>query len=58
MSNFNEIFRDLRKNKGALIGLLIIFFFIILAFFGPIMAPYSESELSPHLLSDPFWGQK
>lgn len=57
-NNIAEIFRDLKKNKGALIGLVIIIFFVFLAFFGPMLSPYSESELSQHLLKDPFWGSK
>ena len=56
--NFSEVFYELKKNKGALIGLFIILFFITLAILGPLLAPFTEAELSEHLLSDPFWGNK
>ncbi len=56
--NLNEVIKDLRKNKGASLSLVVISFFIFLAFFGPIIAPFSESELSENLLKDPFWGDK
>lgn len=56
--NLSEIFYELKKNKGALIGLIIILFFILLALLGPMLSPFSESELSEHLLSDPLWGEK
>ena len=58
IQNYREIFFELKKNKGALIGLIIIGVFFTLAIFGPMLAPFSESELSEHLLKDPFWGTK
>lgn len=56
--NVGEVFFELKKNKGALVGLSIISFFTLLAITGPLIAPFSESELSTHLLVDPFWGEK
>ena len=56
--NLSEVFNELKKNKGALIGLIIILFFITLSILGPLLAPFTEAELSEHLLSDPFWGEK
>lgn len=56
--NLGEVFNELKKNKGALIGLIIILFFITLSILGPLLAPFTESELSEHLLRDPFWGEK
>lgn len=58
IQNSKEIFFELKKNRGALLGLFIIAFFVVLAVLGPVLAPFSESELSEHLLRDPFWGAK
>lgn len=56
MANFIlETFYDLKKNKGALIGLIVALFFLILAIFGPVISPYTESELTKNLLKGPIW---
>ena len=57
-AQIQEIFKDLKKNKGALIGLYTVGLFFILSLFALFIAPYSESELTSNLLQDPFWGKK
>ena len=57
-AQIQEIFKDLKKNKGALIGLYTVGLFFVLSLVGPFIAPYSESELTSNLLQDPFWGKK
>ncbi|MBS1971975.1 MAG: ABC transporter permease [Bdellovibrionales bacterium] len=41
----NELSRDIRKNKGAFAGLLLILFFILLALFAPFLSPYQPDQV-------------
>ena len=49
------LWSELSQNKGALIGLFICVLFLLLATFGPILSPFSPSELSSNLRLTPFW---
>lgn len=40
-------FQVLLKQKLALIGLIIIVFFLLMAIFGPLIAPYTPTEMDP-----------
>lgn len=42
---FKELTLDLRKNKGAFAGLLLILFFMVLAFFAPVIAPFAPDQV-------------
>jgi peptide/nickel transport system permease protein/dipeptide transport system permease protein len=42
---FNELSKDIRKNKGAFAGLLLILLFIIMAIFAPLLTPYSPDQV-------------
>lgn len=44
-SVLKEFWHDFSKNKGAVLGLLLIIFFILVAVFAPLLAPHSPSEL-------------
>ena len=52
---FKIFWDELTSNKGATIGLGICLFFIFAAFFGPILSPYSPSEMTENLRFPPFW---
>ena len=54
ISNF---VKDLKENRGALIGLFVCVFFLGISIFGPLIAPFSPSELSENLTLGPFWTQ-
>jgi dipeptide transport system permease protein len=41
---FKELWRDFRRNRGAVIGLAVVIFLIFLALFADVIAPYSPSE--------------
>ena len=51
ISNF---VKDLKENRGALIGLFVCVFFLGISIFGPLIAPFSPSELSENLTLGPF----
>lgn len=42
---FRDLWKDIRKNKGALTGFLFILFFLILGILAPWIAPYSPEEV-------------
>lgn len=42
---FSELWKDIRKNKGAFFGLLLILFFILLALLAPLLSPYSPDQV-------------
>lgn len=44
-SLWTDAWRRLAKNKGALIGLIIVVLFILMASLAPLFAPYGESEV-------------
>jgi len=53
VSPWLDAWRSFRKNKLALIGAIIVIFFIVLAIFAPVIAPYGfkEQVLSKRLLA-------
>lgn len=53
-----SLWRKLKKNKGALIGLGFIMTFVVTAIFAPWIANYDPSMLNPqHLRLPPFWAE-
>lgn len=42
--NAKSVMRKLKKNKSAVIGAILILFFIVVAIIGPFIAPYSPTE--------------
>ncbi|KYG29158.1 ABC transporter permease [Alkalihalobacillus trypoxylicola] len=44
LESWKTFFKKLRKNKGAMIGGILILVFIIIALIGPHFAPYTQSE--------------
>lgn len=42
--NAKSVMRKLKKNKSAVIGAILILFFIVVAIIGPFLAPYSPTE--------------
>ncbi len=53
VSPWLEAWRSFRKNKLAVLGMIIVLFFIVLAIFAPVIAPYGfkEQMLSKRLLA-------
>jgi peptide/nickel transport system permease protein/dipeptide transport system permease protein len=50
---WSQAWRRFKRNKGALIGLSIISFFVFLALFAPLLAPHAPSELNQGMLRLP-----
>ena len=50
---FIEFFKELKKNRGAVLGLCLILFFSLIALFAPLIAPHSPSELFDNALRLP-----
>ena len=46
-SPFAELWRDFRRNRGAVIGLVVIAALVLLALFADVIAPYSPKEQFP-----------
>ena len=46
------LFRQLRRNPGALFGLFVIGFFFFVAIFAPLLAPYDPREQNLELIAD------
>ena len=46
-SPFTELWRDFRRNRGALIGLAVIVALVLCALFADVIAPYSPKEQYP-----------
>lgn len=42
---FSELFFELRKNRGAMIGIVIIFISVIVAILAPVIAPHNPTEI-------------
>jgi peptide/nickel transport system permease protein/dipeptide transport system permease protein len=42
---FSELRKDIQKNRGAFIGLLLILFFIFLAVFARLLSPYTPNQV-------------
>ncbi|MFT6071212.1 MAG: ABC-type dipeptide/oligopeptide/nickel transport system permease subunit [Bacteriovoracaceae bacterium] len=55
-SILKEFWSDFSKNRGAVLGLLIIVLFILIAFFAPLLAPHAPTELfGDALRAGPVW---
>lgn len=50
---FNELYFELKKNRGAMIGIVFIFISVIIALFAPILAPHNPSVVFPDALRLP-----
>lgn len=50
---FNELYFELKKNRGAMIGVVIIFLSVIIALFAPLIAPHNPTEVFPDALRLP-----
>jgi ABC-type dipeptide/oligopeptide/nickel transport system permease subunit len=50
---FSELYFELKKNRGAMIGIVIILLSLIIAFFAPIVAPHNPAEIFPDALRLP-----
>lgn len=56
---FNHSFQRLFKNTGALIGLCLIVFFIILGLFASLISPYDPTQIhADSLRVPPFWHEQ
>ena len=52
-----DFWQDFKKNRGAVIGLIVILLFTFIAIFGNFLAPFSPSELFDNLREPPLWKQ-
>lgn len=43
-STFSVVLRRIRKNKGGVVGLFIVLFYVIVSIFGPMLSPYDPNE--------------
>lgn len=51
-----EFWQSFSENRGAVIGLVVFFAFLLLALFAPLIAPYAPHEqFRDHLLQPPMW---
>lgn len=53
MSFYKDLWNELRKNKGALLGLGVISFFIFISIFAPLLAPQSPFDIQDGALRLP-----
>ena len=56
-NRFKNFWDELTSNKGATLGLGICMFFIIAALLGPILSPFSPSEMTENLRFPPLWSK-
>jgi ABC-type dipeptide/oligopeptide/nickel transport system permease subunit len=50
---FSELYFELKKNRGAMIGIVIIIISLFIAFLAPILAPHNPTEVFPDALRLP-----
>jgi ABC-type dipeptide/oligopeptide/nickel transport system permease subunit len=50
---FSELYFELKKNRGAMIGIVIIIIILFIAFLAPILAPHNPTEVFPDALRLP-----
>lgn len=52
-STLSVVLRRIRKNKGGVVGFLIVLFYIFISIFGPMLSPYdpNESDFDSSLVS-------
>ena len=48
-SRLSEIWRQLKKNKLAVIALFVLAFLVFVAIFAPLLAPYPYEQQNPKL---------
>jgi len=53
MISIKMFFREIKKNKGASIGLIFIFVFLLLAVFAPLFSPFEPTHLHENQLRIP-----
>ncbi len=53
MNQISEFWKEFRKNKMGLVGLIIIIFFVLMAITAPFVAPYNPNETNPDLFITP-----
>ena len=50
---FSELYFELKKNRGAMIGIVFIILSLFIAFLAPILAPHNPTEIFPDALRLP-----
>ncbi|MFA6238638.1 MAG: ABC transporter permease subunit [Bacteriovorax sp.] len=50
---FSELYFELKKNRGAMLGIMFILFSLFIAFLAPILAPHNPTEVFPDALRLP-----
>lgn len=50
---FNELYLELKKNRGAMMGIIFIIVSLIIATLAPLLAPHNPSEVFPEALRLP-----
>jgi ABC-type antimicrobial peptide transport system permease subunit len=50
---FSELYFELKKNRGAMIGIVIIILSLLIAFLAPMIAPHNPTEVFPDALRLP-----
>jgi len=53
MNQISEFWKEFRKNKMGLAGLIIIIFFVLMAITAPFVAPYNPNQTNPNLFLTP-----
>lgn len=57
-SLYGDAWRRMIKNRGAILGLVVVAFFALLALFAPLFAPHNPQTIYPNnSLRPPFWVQ-
>ena len=51
------MFERIKQNKGAVLGLVLLGSFVLVALFAPMLAPYSQDQISADVMVPPFWGE-
>lgn len=54
-TSWRTVFKPLRRSKKATFGAAIVLCFILMALFGPLLAPYNASATSSAILQPPSW---
>ena len=44
---FSELYFELKKNRGAMIGIVVILFSLFIAVLAPLLAPHNPTEVFP-----------
>lgn len=54
-SPFREFWKYFSSSKGALFSLFVVIFFVLVALFADLIAPYEQNRLFDSPISPPFW---